>query len=249
VVELLQEELARWPYQERLWALLLEALNRDGRRAEALFTYARLRARLRDELGTEPGPQLTSLHEQILRQDVPPPPEARPPRPAEREREDARSPEAPPWLVDVLAGQEPRPAYLIDHAWDVLACNRSMTRWFPWSSRPGANLMRWVLLDPEAREQLDDWNHYSRIFLGMLAQAQMDHPGDPRLAELAEEVCTAVEVDGLCLIGATPVSEQEGRSLRLRLPHITPEPLQVVTHLLVPQLNPRTRLVILEPTG
>ncbi len=42
------------------------ALYQDGRRAEALAAYQHARTVLIDELGTEPGPDLKRLHQQIL---------------------------------------------------------------------------------------------------------------------------------------------------------------------------------------
>ncbi len=54
------------PYRERLWALLMVALLGTGCQADALATYGRARARLRDDLGIEPGPQLRQLHRDIL---------------------------------------------------------------------------------------------------------------------------------------------------------------------------------------
>ena len=57
------------PYRERSLELLMLALYRSGRQAEALAAYRRGAARLRDELGIEPGRPLQQLEASILRQD------------------------------------------------------------------------------------------------------------------------------------------------------------------------------------
>jgi predicted ATPase/DNA-binding SARP family transcriptional activator len=57
------------PLREGLWALLMVALYRDGRQADALATYQRVRSWLADELGLDPGRQLQRLEHQILVHD------------------------------------------------------------------------------------------------------------------------------------------------------------------------------------
>jgi DNA-binding SARP family transcriptional activator len=57
------------PYRERLWAYLMLAQYRAGRRADALDTFRQTRVRLTEELGVEPGSDLQKLHEAILRGD------------------------------------------------------------------------------------------------------------------------------------------------------------------------------------
>jgi DNA-binding SARP family transcriptional activator/tetratricopeptide (TPR) repeat protein len=54
------------PLRERLRALLMTALYRAGRQAEALEAYRRARSTLMDELGVEPGDELRRLHHAIL---------------------------------------------------------------------------------------------------------------------------------------------------------------------------------------
>lgn len=59
----------RLPFRERLWHQRMLALYRCGRAEEALRTYQRARAVLRDELGLEPGRELRDLQVQILDRD------------------------------------------------------------------------------------------------------------------------------------------------------------------------------------
>ena len=62
--------VAAQPYRERLVGLLMLARYRSGRHADALDAYQRLRARLADELGVDPGPELQRRYSMILRHDA-----------------------------------------------------------------------------------------------------------------------------------------------------------------------------------
>ncbi|MFD6162965.1 BTAD domain-containing putative transcriptional regulator [Nocardia sp. NPDC060256] len=57
------------PFRERLRELLMLALHRCGRTAEALGVYADTRKLFADELGIAPGHGLSALHDRILRDD------------------------------------------------------------------------------------------------------------------------------------------------------------------------------------
>ena len=61
--------VAAHPYQERLCGLLMLALYRSGRQAEALQAYQDARRALSEELGLEPRQALRDLETAILRQD------------------------------------------------------------------------------------------------------------------------------------------------------------------------------------
>jgi len=61
------------PYRERFWRLLMLALYRAERQADALAAYQRARSVLAEELGLEPSEQLRELEQAILRQEVPAP--------------------------------------------------------------------------------------------------------------------------------------------------------------------------------
>ncbi|WP_433795004.1 AfsR/SARP family transcriptional regulator [Actinoplanes sp. CA-252034] len=59
--------LAEHPLNERIAALLIDALTALGRQADALAVYERVRAALGDQLGTDPGAALRERHLLLLR--------------------------------------------------------------------------------------------------------------------------------------------------------------------------------------
>jgi len=69
VVPELESLVAAYPLRERLRALLMLALYRSGRQADALEAFAVARRRLVDDLGVEPGRELRDLQRQILAHD------------------------------------------------------------------------------------------------------------------------------------------------------------------------------------
>lgn len=58
------------PFREHFAHQLMTALFAEGRKAEALTVFERLRGKLRDELGVAPSVELQELHLKILRADV-----------------------------------------------------------------------------------------------------------------------------------------------------------------------------------
>jgi predicted ATPase/DNA-binding SARP family transcriptional activator len=71
VISAAESAITAQPLRERLWAQLMTALYHDGRQAEALRAYQRLRRTLGDELGIEPSRELVELEASMVRQDLP----------------------------------------------------------------------------------------------------------------------------------------------------------------------------------
>ena len=70
VVAALEPLVSAHPYRERLRALLMLALYRSGRQADALAAYQSARSILVEELGIDPSEELQELERAILRQDA-----------------------------------------------------------------------------------------------------------------------------------------------------------------------------------
>lgn len=58
--------VARYPLNEWFHGQLISALNRAGRRSEALQAYHSIRTLLEEELGLDPSPELERIHREVL---------------------------------------------------------------------------------------------------------------------------------------------------------------------------------------
>lgn len=103
---------------------------------------------------------------------------------------------------------QPNPAYLIAGNYDVLSHNRAAGELFPrlfgdepeqrpddGSERPPddelerpPNLVRWMFLEPEARDVVVDWEPEARGLLARLRTQAARHPADPRYTRLIDEL-------------------------------------------------------------
>ncbi|SEO50015.1 MmyB family transcriptional regulator [Actinacidiphila rubida] len=78
-------------------------------------------------------------------------------------------------------------AYISDIAWDVIAYNTAFARMYP-ERRVPPNTMRWMLLSPEARHILGDWEHsWLPLIVPQLRNAVSAYPRHRTLARLAAD--------------------------------------------------------------
>jgi transcriptional regulator with XRE-family HTH domain len=86
---------------------------------------------------------------------------------------------------------QPNPAYIIGGNYDVLSHNPATGELFPkliTGEDKSANFIRWVFLEPLARDVLVDWEPEARGLLGRLRTLAARHSGDPRYTRLIEEL-------------------------------------------------------------
>jgi class 3 adenylate cyclase/DNA-binding SARP family transcriptional activator len=114
------------PLREGFTAQLMLALYGSGRQAEALDVYQNARARLSEELGLEPGPELKALQTAILNQE---------PWLAEPTRGGARAPVQPP-LADIASAAVPGAHEISSHGEHVIAPDRELSLAEPVGVRP-----------------------------------------------------------------------------------------------------------------
>ncbi|MEU2021803.1 helix-turn-helix domain-containing protein [Streptomyces sp. NPDC016469] len=121
-------------------------------------------------------------------------------------------------LQQFLDNQTPAPAYATDLAWNVIACNDPLLRWFPWVSSQ-ANQMRWVFLDPEAREQLVAWERdWARPFLGQIRYERAHHPNNEALLRLERDILEGSPAAREMWDRREVVDHSHGDLRRLKLP-------------------------------
>lgn len=149
-------------------------------------------------------------------------------------------------LQMVLDQQMPHPTWLLGPEWNVVGYNPTMAAWFPWVTKPGANLMRWALLSEEAKRVLLDWEEQAPVYLAMLRFTLIQHPGHPDMKALLSEVTESDPYLAELWRDRSDVSEGRG-PLRYRacLAAHDWQPVTLECQTLFPAVAPAYRMVIL----
>ncbi|MET9294333.1 helix-turn-helix transcriptional regulator [Streptomyces sp. NPDC003077] len=151
-------------------------------------------------------------------------------------------------LLRLVSAQSGFPAYLTDGSWNMLGYNALMAAWFPWVREPGANLLRWALTDPSAREQMLDWWQHAEVYLAMLRFAlATSSPRSAFLDGLLEEILRDSQCRRLWEQGPKVVAFRQGHRYRLNLPHVSPEQISVTSQVLLPAYQHGLRCTLLLP--
>lgn len=104
-------------------------------------------------------------------------------------REDSAPQWADPGLLRVMDSLDV-PALLLGRRGVVLARNALFTAVLGAPMRPGSSFLRWLFLDPLARERIVNWADFAAAAVGAMRYEVGRHPGDRCLAALVAELRT-----------------------------------------------------------
>ncbi|MCY1654313.1 helix-turn-helix domain-containing protein [Streptomyces sp. SL294] len=148
-------------------------------------------------------------------------------------------------LQRFLDGQTPNPAFATDLAWNVIGYNGPLVDWFPWVTYR-ANQMKWALLDPEAREQLVNWeDDWARPFLGQIRYERAHHPENKALRQLERDILMESPAAREMWELREMAEHSHGDFRRLRLPYHQGREVAIRIVALRPMRSDHLRVVVL----
>ncbi|MBB4684394.1 helix-turn-helix transcriptional regulator [Amycolatopsis jiangsuensis] len=95
---------------------------------------------------------------------------------------------ADPGLLRVMTALDELPVLLLGQRTEVLARNTLLDAVLGVVFEPGASFVRWLLLEPAARERITNWDHFAAAAVGNLRYEIGRHPGDTKLADLVNDL-------------------------------------------------------------
>jgi transcriptional regulator with XRE-family HTH domain len=102
-------------------------------------------------------------------------------------RDDSAAQRADPGLLRVMDNLDV-PGLLLGRRGVVLARNTLLTAVLGAPMEPGSSFLRWLFLDPLARERIVNWADFAAPAVGAMRYEVGRHPGDRRLAALIAEL-------------------------------------------------------------
>jgi len=97
-----------------------------------------------------------------------------------------------PHLIEPLVRAMTAPAYVLDRHWDAVVWNDAARELFAdWLGGHERNQLRYVFLDPRARDFIADWQMRAARLVAEFRADTADAPDDPVRRALIEELCHA----------------------------------------------------------
>lgn len=93
-----------------------------------------------------------------------------------------------PGLLRMMTTVDHVPTLLLGRAGDVLASNHLLRAVLGRPLDAGTSLMRYLFLDPLARERLINWEHFAQASVGALRRESGHHPEDRHLQQLIADL-------------------------------------------------------------
>ena len=99
-----------------------------------------------------------------------------------------RTPRADPGMLRLMSSLEHVPVLLLGPRSEVLAGNLLLREVLGWAAQPGDSFVRWLLLEPAARDRITNWSDFAAASVGALRAELGRRPEDRRLVALVDEL-------------------------------------------------------------
>ena len=101
--------------------------------------------------------------------------------------------QADPGLLRLMTTLDHVPALVLGRSGEILATNHLLRGVLGRPFGPGSSLMRYLFLDPDARERITNWESFAQASVGALRREMGLHPDDVQLRRLVDELRGADE--------------------------------------------------------
>ena len=155
-------------------------------------------------------------------------------------RDDSAQQQADPGLLRLMDNLDV-PALLLGRRGVVLARNALLTAVLGAPMEPGFSFLRWLFLDPLARERIVNWTDFAAAAVGAMRYELGRHPRDRRLVALIAEL-RATDPDVARWWDDHGVTDRT--SVRKRIAHPVAGPLEFGIESVAKPHDPEQRLIV-----